>query len=230
MMSAYSPPVRAGRWGGHSPCRHSCGADVTVVHRDTFPCMNNIHVETAVSHGCRVDYLSENNGADIYISAAAISDLAPVMMNGKIPGGKAVRLELEPLPKLLDRVMQDYAPLTIAFKLGRRPEKKAKAMIDHGVAMVLMNAPGTMGRETGKYVRLRGAGYGTVAGLQGRDCSTGVGGDSQGPSPARRVYIPGACSLSRKSILSLYLPDFIYLPLLKPRNLLDIFIKCLCKY
>ncbi len=131
------------------------GADVTVVHRDTFPCMNNIHVETAADMSSAVlSYLSENNGADIYISAAAISDLAPVMMNGKIPGGKAVRLELEPLPKLLDRVMQDYAPLTIAFKLGRRPEKKAKAMIDHGVAMVLMNAPETMGRETGEYVRL----------------------------------------------------------------------------
>jgi len=131
------------------------GADVTVVHRDTFPCMNNIHVETAADMSSAVlSYLSENNGADIYISAAAISDLAPVMMNGKIPSGKAVRLELEPLPKLLDRVMRDYAPLTIAFKLGRRPEKKAKAMFDHGVAMVLMNAPETMGRETGEYLRL----------------------------------------------------------------------------
>ena len=131
------------------------GADVTVVHRDTFPCVNNIHIETAAEMSSAVlRYLSENNGADIYISAAAISDLAPVMMDGKIPSGKAVSLELEPLPKLLGRVMQDYAPLTIAFKLGRRPEKKAKAMIDQGVAMVLMNAPETMGQENGDYVRL----------------------------------------------------------------------------
>ena len=131
------------------------GADVTVVHRDAFPCVHNIHIETAAEMSSAVlSYFSDNTGTDIYISAAAISDLAPSRMTGKIPGGKAVSLELEPLPKLLDRVLQDYAPLTIAFKLGRKPEGKAKAMIDKGVAMVLMNAPETMGQENGDYVRL----------------------------------------------------------------------------
>ena len=143
------------------------GAEVTVVHRDTFPCVENIRIETAAEMSTAVlRYLAEHGGADVYLSAAAISDLAPVVTDGKIPGGKAVTLDLVPLPKLLDRVLADYAPLTIAFKLGRRPEKGARAMIDRGVAMVLMNAPETMGRKDGEYVRLDAQGTGRMAGTK----------------------------------------------------------------
>ena len=75
---------------------------------------------------------SEGGGADIYISAAAISDFAPKRYQGKIPSGKKTRLELEPLPKLLDEVIRDYAPVTVAFKLGTAPEKQSKQMLAEG--------------------------------------------------------------------------------------------------
>jgi len=130
------------------------GADVTVVHRDTFPCVNNVLVETADEMRVAVHRCLSTEGADIYISAAAISDFAPKKVPGKIPSGRAVTLELVPLPKLLTEVMQEYNPLTIAFKLGNNQEKMAKAMIKQGVAMVLVNTPESMGTASGEYVML----------------------------------------------------------------------------
>jgi phosphopantothenoylcysteine decarboxylase/phosphopantothenate--cysteine ligase len=130
------------------------GAGVTVVHRDTFPCVNNVFAETAEEMRIAVLRCLSNEGADIYISAAAISDFRPKRVPGKIPSGKPVHLELEPLKKLLTDVIQDYHPLTIAFKLGNKPEKMAQAMIRQGVAMVLMNAPESMGSSRGDYVLL----------------------------------------------------------------------------
>ncbi|MDD1685009.1 MAG: bifunctional phosphopantothenoylcysteine decarboxylase/phosphopantothenate--cysteine ligase CoaBC [Methanoregula sp.] len=131
------------------------GADVTVVHRDVFPCVRNIPAGTAA--GMREAVLrcfSESGGADIYISAAAISDFVPVRVNGKIPSGKKAGIDLEPLPKLLDEVIHTYAPVTVAFKLGTAPEKQSKQMLKKGVAVVLMNPPETMGSQEGEYTFL----------------------------------------------------------------------------
>ena len=130
------------------------GADVTVVHRDTFPCVNNVFAETAEEMRDAVLHCLSEKGADIYISAAAISDFRPERLPGKIPSGKTVALKLEPLNKLLSEVMDDYHPFIIAFKLGNKPEKMAKAMIRQGVAMVLMNTPESMGHSHGDYVLL----------------------------------------------------------------------------
>ena len=102
------------------------GADVTVIHRDTFPCVNNVFVETADEMRCAVHRCFSESGADIYISAAAISDFAPKRVKGKIPSGKPVSLLLEPLPKVISEVMQNYNSLIIAFKLGRTQKKMAK--------------------------------------------------------------------------------------------------------
>jgi phosphopantothenoylcysteine decarboxylase/phosphopantothenate--cysteine ligase len=128
------------------------GAEVTVIHRDTFPCVNNIFVETADEMRCAVHRCFSESGADIYISAAAISDFAPKRVKGKIPSGKPVNLFLEPLPKVLLEVIEQYDSLIIAFKLGRTPKKMAKKMISQGIAMVLMNAPESMGSDHGEYM------------------------------------------------------------------------------
>jgi len=127
------------------------GAEVTVIHRDTFPCVNNIFVETAGEMRCAVHRCFSESGADIYISAAAISDFAPNRVIGKIPSGKPVNLFLEPLPKLLSEVIQNYHSLIIAFKLGKAPEKMAEDMIAQGVEMVLMNPIESMGSTHGEY-------------------------------------------------------------------------------
>lgn len=131
------------------------GADVTVVHRDEFPGVKNVPADCAADmreaiHRC----FSEGGGADIYISAAAISDFAPKRFRGKIPSGKKALLELEPLPKLLDEVIRHYAPITVAFKLGDAPLRQSKQMIRKGVFAVLMNSSHTMGSSNGEYILL----------------------------------------------------------------------------
>jgi phosphopantothenoylcysteine decarboxylase/phosphopantothenate--cysteine ligase len=127
------------------------GADVTVVHRDTFPCVNNVSAETADDMRCAVHRCFSERGVDIYISAAAISDFAPDRVKGKIPSGRQVRLLLKPLPKLLTEVVQQYHPLIIAFKLGRNQKKVANTMITQGISMVLVNEPESMGGLQGHY-------------------------------------------------------------------------------
>ena len=130
------------------------GADVTVIHRDTFPCVNNVSVETAEDMRRAVHRCFSEGGADIYVSAAAISDFAPRRVKGKIPSGKPVNLFLEPLPKVLSEVIERYNSFIIAFKLGRTPKKMAQAMIAQGVAMILINTPESMGSKEGEYILL----------------------------------------------------------------------------
>lgn len=141
------------------------GADVTVVHRDEFPCVTNVPADSAADmreavHRC----FSDGGGADIYISAAAISDFAPKRYQGKIASGKKTSLELEPLPKLLDEVIRQWAPLTVAFKLGDAPLRQSKQMIGKGVQVVLMNSPKTMGSREGEYTLLSAKGNITLMG------------------------------------------------------------------
>jgi phosphopantothenoylcysteine decarboxylase/phosphopantothenate--cysteine ligase len=130
------------------------GADVTVIHRDSFPCVNNVFVETADEMRCAVHRCFSERGADIYISAAAISDFAPKKVKGKIPSGKPINLFLEPLPKVLSEVSRQYNSLNIAFKLGRTSKKMAKAMLAQGIAVVLINTPESMGSIHGEYLLL----------------------------------------------------------------------------
>jgi phosphopantothenoylcysteine decarboxylase/phosphopantothenate--cysteine ligase len=143
------------------------GADVSVVHRDTFLCVKNIKAESAAEMSAAVlSCLAEGGGTDIYLSAAAISDFVPKRKEGKIPSGKPVAIDLEPLPKLLDEVLRRYAPLTIAFKLGQDPEERARSMLEQGVTMVLMNSPKTMGSENGEYIRLDKTGSLRISGTK----------------------------------------------------------------
>jgi phosphopantothenoylcysteine decarboxylase/phosphopantothenate--cysteine ligase len=143
------------------------GAEVTVVHRDTFPCITNIHAETAAEMRTAVlKHLAKQGETDLYISAAAISDFAPKPVDGKIKSGKNARIELEPLPKLLNEVLERYHPITIAFKLDRSPETGARHMLELGVHIVLMNTPETMGSHSGEYVMLGSQGRKTLAGTK----------------------------------------------------------------
>jgi len=130
------------------------GAEVTVVHHDAFPCVTNVPADTADEMREAVHRCLSESGADIYISAAAISDFVPVRRKGKIPSGKRTSLALEPLPKLLDEVIRDYALVTIAFKLDQEPEKRSEQMLRKGVSAVMMNPPSTMGSSEGDYTLL----------------------------------------------------------------------------
>jgi phosphopantothenoylcysteine decarboxylase/phosphopantothenate--cysteine ligase len=97
-----------------------------------------------------VHRIFQEEGADIYVSAAAISDFSPRRVKGKIRSGEPVTLDLEPLPKLLEEVHASYHPVTIAFKLGRDEKKAAKEMLDRGVQVVVVNTPEAMGTPEAK--------------------------------------------------------------------------------
>ncbi len=142
------------------------GAGVTVVHRDRFPLVKNIPAETAGEMREAVLRVMGEAGADIYISAAAISDFSPKRVKGKIPSGKTTSIELLPSPKLLDEVSSKFSPVTIAFKLGRNEEAKAREMIARGTEMVMINAPETMGSESGEYVLMSSADSTPVSGTK----------------------------------------------------------------
>lgn len=142
------------------------GADVTIVHGDTIPCVRNLPAETADEMRAAVLGELAEHGADVYISAAAISDFAPRKKEGKIPSGKPAVIELLPLPKLLDEAVKRYAPFTVAFKIGRKPEQQAKSMLRKGVSMVLLNYPETMGSPAGEYELLDTAGSHRIAGTK----------------------------------------------------------------
>lgn len=130
------------------------GAEVTVVHTDHFPLVRNVHVETAAEMREAVLGLLDGEAFDFYISAAAISDFAPERMEGKIPSGNGIRIGLAPLPKLIDRVAERTGLRTVAFKLGWDEEAKARAMLDAGVEMVVVNTPAVMGSEEGAFTLL----------------------------------------------------------------------------
>jgi phosphopantothenoylcysteine decarboxylase / phosphopantothenate---cysteine ligase len=121
------------------------GADVTVIHNGIFPCVRNITVQSAAEMREAVHSIFREEGADIYVSAAAISDFSPRRVKGKIRSGAPVTLDLEPLPKLLEEVLEFYHPVTIAFKLGRDEEEAANAFLDRGVKIVVLNTPDAMG-------------------------------------------------------------------------------------
>ncbi len=131
------------------------GADVTIVHNDTFPCVQNMRIETSGEMREAVRKYLKKGSPDLYISAAAISDFAPKKVDGKIASGKPVTIDLFPLPKLIDGVLK-HKTRVIAFKIGRSPLPEAKALLARGAWMVVMNTPESMGTSTGSYRVLTG--------------------------------------------------------------------------
>jgi phosphopantothenoylcysteine decarboxylase/phosphopantothenate--cysteine ligase len=127
------------------------GADVTVVHNATLPCVRNVLIETSGEMREAVRKYLKKGSPDFYISAAAISDFAPIRVDGKIASGTPVTLDLSPLPKLIDSVLERAETRVVAFKIGRKPLPEAKALLSRGAWMVVMNAPGSMGTATGSY-------------------------------------------------------------------------------
>jgi phosphopantothenoylcysteine decarboxylase/phosphopantothenate--cysteine ligase len=141
------------------------GADVTVVHRDSFPCVTNLPADSAEEMREQVLSILSRPGADIYVSAAAISDYAPVPQKGKIASGDTDRtIPLQPLPKLLTEVLARHVPLVVAFKLGYDTSSAAQEMLAQGVSLVVTNTPETMGSRTGNYTIVSRRGSTIVSG------------------------------------------------------------------
>lgn len=138
------------------------GAEVFVVHRDLLPGVCNVAADSAADMREAVLTLLEEQEFDYYVSAAAISDFAPRRTAGKIESGRAVTLELEPLPKLLDDVLGRTR--TVAFKLGWDEGEKAAALVRRGAVMVVTNTPAEMGASEGTFTFVTQNGAVTVNG------------------------------------------------------------------
>jgi phosphopantothenoylcysteine decarboxylase/phosphopantothenate--cysteine ligase len=151
------------------------GADVTVVHADTLPCVTNLPAVSATDMHKQVLRQIREQGADVYLSAAAISDYAPEPVRGKIPSGMdAMTITCNPLPKLLDDVLALKAvPVVVAFKIGYDIKNAADAMLSKGVALVAMNSPETMGNEQGEYIIKSGEQEISVRGTK-EECAAGI--------------------------------------------------------
>ncbi|RQD84488.1 MAG: bifunctional phosphopantothenoylcysteine decarboxylase/phosphopantothenate--cysteine ligase CoaBC [Methanocalculus sp. MSAO_Arc2] len=127
------------------------GADVRVVHADHFPVVQNIHVETAGEmHEAVMQVLNE--GIDVYISAAAISDYAPVTISGKIPSGIEQEMKLLPLPKVIDSALQQSGVITVGFKLGDDAETAGRDLLSRGAFMVVANPASAMGSHHSSFL------------------------------------------------------------------------------
>ncbi|MDD1719712.1 MAG: bifunctional phosphopantothenoylcysteine decarboxylase/phosphopantothenate--cysteine ligase CoaBC, partial [Methanoregulaceae archaeon] len=149
------------------------GAEVTVVHNGRIPCVRNITVSSASEMRSAVLGICREQGADYYISAAAVSDFAPVRQKGKIPSGRPVTIVLEPLEKIIDEVVAMCHPVTVAFKMGWDEEKRAEAMLSSGIRMVVVNTPEAMGAAAGEFVIMTAGGKQRVKGSK-EEVSTSV--------------------------------------------------------
>lgn len=47
--------------------------------------------------------------------------------------------------------MKTYRPMTVAFKLGWNEEERARAMLEAGASVVVVNTPPTMGAAAGSF-------------------------------------------------------------------------------
>jgi phosphopantothenoylcysteine decarboxylase/phosphopantothenate--cysteine ligase len=142
------------------------GADVTVVHAGRFPCVRNIPASSAGEMREAVLSHLEQEGADVYVSAAAISDFAPERLPGKLKSGTGTTISLRTLPKLLDQVGDRYHPLTVAFKMGWDAETGAAAMLSRGIPLVVTNTPDVMGAPDGTFRLISGNGIREAAGTK----------------------------------------------------------------
>ncbi|HWQ67609.1 MAG TPA: bifunctional phosphopantothenoylcysteine decarboxylase/phosphopantothenate--cysteine ligase CoaBC [Methanospirillum sp.] len=139
------------------------GAEVTIVHRDNLPYVQNIIIDTADSMLLAVQGELAKGDVDVYISAAAVSDFAPVRYEGKIPSGIARSLSLVPLPKILSYAI-GKAAVIVAFKLGTDSHEAAYLMTESGVHLIAANTPDTMGADQGQYILIDASGELIVSG------------------------------------------------------------------
>ncbi len=131
------------------------GARVTVVHSDHFPIVENVNAESSGVMMDEVLRICSTDPVDLFVSAAAVSDFRPERYHGKIPSGAGTTIRLDPLPKIINEVVDRYHIPTIAFKVARDPVPPGKALIRDSIGLVVANDPSVMG-ETETRVTLLG--------------------------------------------------------------------------
>jgi phosphopantothenoylcysteine decarboxylase/phosphopantothenate--cysteine ligase len=130
------------------------GAAVTLVHDgDEVPYADVVAVESAAE--MLEGVLSVAADADALVSAAAISDYTVEAAPEKIRSGQDLSLDLDPTPKLIDSIREEYPDLPIVgFKLEtsgddeRMVEQARETLVRADLAFVVANDASVMGAET----------------------------------------------------------------------------------
>jgi phosphopantothenoylcysteine decarboxylase/phosphopantothenate--cysteine ligase len=132
------------------------GAEVTIVHSGCvgFRGINEVKAESAADMTEAVIH-ELDNGYDLMISAAAISDFTVKTTGEKIKSGKKITLTLEPAPKLIKEVRKRHPDLKIiGFKAetGLTKDELIKraneSMESTNLAMVIANDVASSGMGT----------------------------------------------------------------------------------
>jgi phosphopantothenoylcysteine decarboxylase/phosphopantothenate--cysteine ligase len=140
------------------------GADVTLVHDGPEAPYADVRTVESAAEMLEAT-LSATEDADALVSAAAISDFTTAAREEKIRSGEPLALELEPTPKLLDRVRAERPGLTIVgFKLesdgGDALVSAARTQLQRtGGAFVVANDAGALGSECTRALIVRREGY-----------------------------------------------------------------------
>ncbi|MBN1167332.1 MAG: bifunctional phosphopantothenoylcysteine decarboxylase/phosphopantothenate--cysteine ligase CoaBC [Methanospirillaceae archaeon] len=142
------------------------GADVTIVHANHIPCVENRYAATAESMQDIIRSILATEEISIYISAAAISDFAPVCIPGKIPSGEKREITLIPRQKILPDAIHAGVGMIVAFKLGEDAIDAANSLISIGVSIVAANTKESMGGKTGSYHLITKEGHYPVSGTK----------------------------------------------------------------
>ncbi len=132
---------------------YALGAEVVLVHDGEAVPYAEVHrVESAADVLDAV--LDAAADADAVVSAAAIADYTVAEREGKIRSGREIGLELEPTPKVIDRVREANPDLPIVgFKAETGGDDgemvaAARGMLDRvGLAFVVANDASVMGEE-----------------------------------------------------------------------------------
>ncbi|MDS0298308.1 bifunctional phosphopantothenoylcysteine decarboxylase/phosphopantothenate--cysteine ligase CoaBC [Halogeometricum sp. S1BR25-6] len=131
------------------------GADVTLVHDGAdVPYAETVRVETGAEMLDAVLDAAGNADADALVSAAAISDYTVDAAETKLRSGEPRTLELEPTPKLIDRVREAHPDLpVVGFKAETSGDDDemvtaARRILDRaGLAFVVANDASVMGED-----------------------------------------------------------------------------------
>jgi phosphopantothenoylcysteine decarboxylase/phosphopantothenate--cysteine ligase len=137
------------------------GAEVTLVHDGPeAPYADVVAVESAAEmlEGVR----SVADDADALVSAAAISDYTVETAPEKIRSGQDLSLDLEPTPKLIDSIREEYPDLPIVgFKVETDGDDEAmveqarETLARADLAFVVANDASVMGAETTRVLLVR---------------------------------------------------------------------------
>jgi phosphopantothenoylcysteine decarboxylase/phosphopantothenate--cysteine ligase len=153
------------------------GADVTLVHDG--PEVPHATVEQVESAEEMLDGVRAHaDDADALVSAAAISDYTVAPSAEKIRSGQELTLELEPTPKLIDTVREEYPDVTVVgFKLETSGDddalvEQAREQLSRtGQAFVVGNHTEALGGEETRTLFVR---EGNVSGFRGTKDELGL--------------------------------------------------------